>query len=801
MAAFPFRPKYPLSKGRGHIMWSHYGGVYAVFRVKNIKSYQYLSNDEKQGWLESIRRAITVQQRPFYLLSVCEPIDPQLLSDSIKSGLTGEAAEVWAEYAAAMAESVQQQGAWQRHFYVIANLADTRPQQVSNLLDHFLGRLPYPPTEEQTEPYVNTADVFAKSFESAGLTIEPANRREMRWLNIRAGYRGVLPVTLNDIDPDYPLTWPPINAEFDEGGNRSDSGNGLNKRYLRVSTPTGVGYQTFICAAKMPLAWGFPDRGGEWWRDMHYHEYPVDWMISVYPTSNQAARKKAVKILNRLQKEYSEYNDPNYVPEELDRGVITANYLKEELSTSTTIPQLRVGMTFCLYSDDLTDLKNQVDQFRNHWEAGEWSMAQPLADQRKLFLHMLPGGPEPWVVRKEYAQYMLPNTLASGMPMFETEIGDPRGQMFGVDAGGWTNRPVLFAADYAPSINESPSLAAFGGLGSGKSYAIKQIAYGTIARNGRVVCVDRTSVGEYVQFGQAFAPEQTQTVEIGAGANFTMDPCRIFKEKKQQAQFMSGFLRTAIGAESRMDRAAMINEATIHVVRGGGRALDVIDYLIKKGAGGDGEASGLARQVSQLTESEYAQAVLNEHPPLQLNGSWIVFALAGLPLPTAEQLKSEQQMKEMEAEQMIGQALLYIVGGVCRQFCLSDTKQFAATLLDEAWALTKHPGGKTLISELIRDGRKHNAAVWLMSQHPDDLDDSRLLSTIGNRMIFKQGQGAGKKALTFCGINPSDSLVRQVESLPTGMCFWRDVRQRIGLIQVLPVDENSNLAAQTTPVV
>ena len=149
-------------------------------------------------------------------------------------------------------------------------------------------------------------------------------------------------------------------------------------------------------------------------------------------------------------------------------------------------------------------------------------------------------------------------------------------------------------------------------------------------------------------------------------------------------------------------------------------------------------------------------------------------------------------MREMSTNQMVGQALLYLVAGMCRQFCLSDSSQFTAALIDEAWALTRHPAGRALIAELIRDGRKHNAAVWLMSQHPEDLGDKQLAEMIGkmigNRMVFKQCQGAGRQALESCGIEPSDRLVRQVESLNTGVCFWRDVRKRTGMVQVVPVD-------------
>ncbi|MFS8543290.1 MAG: ATP-binding protein, partial [Limnochordales bacterium] len=76
-------------------------------------------------------------------------------------------------------------------------------------------------------------------------------------------------------------------------------------------------------------------------------------------------------------------------------------------------------------------------------------------------------------------------------------------------------------------------------------------------------------------------------------------------------------------------------------------------------------------------------------------------------------------------------------------------------LYDEAWALLASPHGQRLLLEGIRDGRKHNGAIWLASQHPNDLGTGELVDLVGSRFVFRQSPGAIEAATRFLGAEDS----------------------------------------------
>ena len=201
----------------------------------------------------------------------------------------------------------------------------------------------------------------------------------------------------------------------------------------------------------------------------------------------------------------------------------------------------------------------------------------------------------------------------------------------------------------------------------------------------------------------------------------------------------------------------------------------------------DPAARALVRRLAHYRRSATGQLAFGTGSPLSLDADFIVFWAPNLALPDREMLASEHRSRMMLPEQVLGQALLYLVAAVGRRVVFDDPRRFAAALYDEAWALLASPYGQNLLIEGVRDGRKHNGAIWLASQHPNDFAVSELADLLGSRFVFRQARQAIPAALAFLGASESvDAAATLDHGLGNGQCLYRDVRERIGLIQVLP---------------
>jgi len=75
----------------------------------------------------------------------------------------------------------------------------------------------------------------------------------------------------------------------------------------------------------------------------------------------------------------------------------------------------------------------------------------------------------------------------------------------------------------------------------------------------------------------------------------------------------------------------------------------------------------------------------------------------------------------------------------------------------------------------------------LASQHPNDFAVRELADLLGSRFVFRQARQAIPAALEFLGAAPGADAAQTLEQgLGNGQCLYRDVRERIGLIQIMP---------------
>jgi hypothetical protein len=800
-----------------NLVWSTEGTTWAVWRLEPV-SYPYAAAAEKLRVLHQIRAALMALPTEAMLLSVCRRIDPHSVVSRMIHGVDLDRYPRWRDHAAATLTQLDHTEIYDRYFYLAAALPDENWKQnlraswsnAANGLWSQFGVPARPPTRQDLDRRRRQAAQLENQLRT-GITLRAATPQELRWLYLRAPYRGLT-------EPDLDESWTPdqvsfgagptagidgtslvqvVDAVFNEGGTGEDPDRGRHRRYTRVDTELGSSYQTFLVMASMPQAWVYPGGAGEWFVAADQAPFPVDWCARIISIPNSDAQLRARRQARQLQAQVAEFDgEPSGVPGSLIQALDSVDDERDELAASPATPELKVATIFSLASDTLVDLEDQAAQLRSMFEAWEYALPRPTGGQTALFRAMLPGASTPQVARA-YWQYVLPRDLASGMPIGGTRIGDPSGTVLGYTLDGGTNQPVLFDGSYGPSINRSGSLAAIGGLGAGKSWALKLLAHAEIGRGGRVVALDRTPMGEYVRFASV-VPGTTQTVRLDAGAEVCLDPMAVF-QGPDRIRYATGFLTLLTGADPTDLHGATLAEAVRVVAqRPDGRLRDVIDALSALGDTWP-EANDLARKVANFARSDLGDLAFGTGAPLALDADYIVLWTPALSLPDREQLINEYLARQLLPEQVLSQALLYLVAAIARMVAFND-RRYAAALFDEAWSVTASPQGKALVLEGVRDGRKHNAAIWLGSQHPDDIDP-QIGELLGSRFVFRQARGAATKALAMLGMDPDPEWEELLETgLDPGHCLYRDVRDRIGRIEVTtPATRDLTDAFNTNP--
>jgi hypothetical protein len=539
----------------------------------------------------------------------------------------------------------------------------------------------------------------------------------------------------------------------------------------------------------MPHQFRFPGGSGEWLYYADHVGFPVDWCVRIRAVRNLDAQAKVRRKHRDLVGQVDEYDgEVSGAPPQLASAIEAIDNERAELGANPMEAELQATILLSVAASTVAELEDRASAINAMFEPQEYGLGRPTGGQVALLRSMLPGTAAAAVCR-DYTQFMLARDLAAGSPFCGPEVGDPTGMLLGVTLDGGTATPVLFDPAFGPMVNTSPSLAAVGRLGSGKSYFLKRLCWDTVARGGQVVTIDRTRAGEYVRFA-ASIPGRVQVVRVEAGADVCLDPMRTFGGDDRAAVAL-GFLSLLAGCSAQSEEGAALAEAVDAVVeRATPRLGDVLDELERMGGNErrpDPAARSLARRLAHYRRSATGALAFGAGRPLTLDADFIVFWAPHLALPDRQTLESEHRSRMLLPEQVLGQAVLYLVAAVGRQVVFRDPARFAAALYDEAWALLGSPHGQNLLIEGVRDGRKHNGAIWLASQHPNDFAVSELVDLLGSRFVFRQARQAIPAALAFLGVPDSlDAAATLEQGMESGQCLYRDVRERLGLIQVLP---------------
>lgn len=144
----------------------------------------------------------------------------------------------------------------------------------------------------------------------------------------------------------------------------------------------------------------------------------------------------------------------------------------------------------------------------------------------------------------------------------------------------------------------------------------------------------------------------------------------------------------------------------------------------------------------------------------------VVFLVNSLALPKKSELASDHRIERLEFEKVLGRSLMYLIAAVARETVMRHKDEFGVAVFDECWWLTSSDEGLELLLELMRDGRKHNAAAYVGSHDPDDIGLARQ----------REGRHHPRPDPAPAPLSPDDAVARRAR---TGVPRRRCHRSRV----------------------
>ncbi|MFD5425600.1 ATP-binding protein [Streptomyces sp. NPDC127084] len=837
----------PIRHIEGNLVFTTHGATWAIWRVAaaNYSHAPQVAKQRRLKALESLFKSLTGEPM---LLSLCPQVDPIAVVRAMVADVDLKRSPRYEQLGQAVLDQLETMELTGRTDWLAIPLPPaSRKDAVLSALSAAkadvalqLGLIPAPITSGEVERRTEQARRMHAQWPT-GVSMRPATEAEILWIYGHSARRGLAEPFLPD------GTEPRVRGRgrtaaalgemlLAEGGadfhdRRSVPGNPFERRYVQVSSEWGDSYQAMLALAEMPEAFALP--GAAYLQQLDDLAYPVDWSARLVITPGAKAEAKTRKRARHLKAQAAEYQgDPAGPPASIAKHEADNDEFRDRITASAREVEIRAMVTLAVWGSTPDDAQDRAASLASDFGSTDYTFARPVGEQTNLWHAMLPGCRTPRVLTG-YAQYLLARDFAMAMPWCGSQLGDERGGLYGLQLASGGARPVLIDPARGPRENASASMAFLGELGAGKSVALKSAVYNVLARGhqpgrpnsrGRAVIVDRTKEEEWARLAKA-CPGTTQLIRIDQSAEVSLDPLRLYvnDSPKAAARFCESFLTLLLGVKPMDLEGVALSEAVQAVLEQPEPSMTaLIDELTRRG-GEDVPARNLARKLKAVARKDLAAVVFDERLPVvdTDRADSVVFLVNALQLPKKSELASEHRIERLEFEKVLGRSLMYLIAAVARETVMKSKDEFGVAVFDECWWLTSSDEGLELLLELMRDGRKHNAAAYVGSHDPDDIGpaDSEkgaiIRGLIPHRLLFRQTtRSLASRGLEFLGIDATDpdlldlvtaglspiDLPEEEKLARAGECLYRDLAGRIGLMKVLiPEDDAITRVIHTTP--
>ncbi|MFE5561843.1 ATP-binding protein [Streptomyces sp. NPDC056544] len=823
----------PFRHIHGHLLWSTTSRVWGLWRVTPLPG-GYLPDrvhQELLGRVTSLVRSMPGMEPRLFVLAA--RTDPGEIAERMVAGVDWQHLPAWAQTCAATVDLLTGQEMHERTLWLAVPLVSKKSAagiSLGALYAELSAALDLPPVA------VSEADVRAAVEEAGrvqtslggGLGLRPASPAEIVWMLQHAVHRGLGEEPLLGDAEHSPLFGSRVRdgqlsspsyadlgeIRLAEGGRnldetrkadrtpwwRSGSSSPMGRKWLQVESEAGTGYQAHLVIAELPAAVAV--QSADVLAQLEGLPFPVDVVVDLRVVAAKKAREQVQRKKRELLDQAEQYGaQPTGMPHSLPEAAADLAEQDARMARTSVEVEVQSVTVLSVWGPDAATCDARARELSAALSGGDYRVERPYGMQEELFALGLPGA-----VRAprlgQFTQHQLSEDWAAIGALTLSRVGDPAGMLIGHDLDSGTIRPVLLNPADAPQVNASASSAVIGDLGSGKSVLEKLVASSVVDRGGRAIVIDRTPIREWASFARAAVGERCQIIDA-AQARISIDPLRVFGGRVG-AHYALSYLTLQLGVGAMTAAGAVLHHA-VEEVSGGpepsmSKILDILTVLAATGSGTSrADAAATMADLLRIVAGNPLAAMVFDPglPAVSLDGDMgadmVVVTTTGLTLPPREAFADVEVLRQQPLEALIGRAVLYLIAAIARQAAFTDPGRFCLVELDECYWLTSSAEGAALVHEILHDGRKHGAGVFLGAHDEAELGkDSGL---IAYRFLARTTDNArAARGLRFLGLDDEDEdLIRLVTTglSPVGQAgregemLLRDPRMQVGRIKVV----------------
>lgn len=569
-------------------------------------------------------------------------------------------------------------------------------------------------------------------------------------------------------------------------------------RSLKVTTGFSTSYQTFLPIVCLPEQTEFPGR--EWLYELQIQNIQAEVCIHIKSIPHKSSLKKLEDKKNEITSQIEHIaNAKASIPEDLANSEEDTEHMSQELKADRS-NLLESNITICLSDTNEEKLEKKCARVKEIYDEMNIIIERPLGDQMKLYMSFIPS------VRtlvRDFVMRLTPLTLASGIIGVTRNLGDDRGGFIGTT--GHERKAVFYAPELACLLNMSPAATFFGDLGTGKSFNANLLIYMMVLYGGYGLVIDPKGERSHWEKQLIVLRGLISTVTLGASVEDRgkLDPYNIYQDNIREAHDLTlNVLSDLFGLDPKGDEYLAILEAQRRMEQSPGRSCMIkLAEMLKQIPEEDNlheAACNLARRIELNRENGMVGLLIGEgtEESITLDNRLNIIQLQNLKMPSPETPKQDYTRDEISSVVIFG-----VVSSFVKKFALVKRSVPKGILVDESWAVSASREGRNMEEFISRMGRSLYTCIIYNGHSTKDLPSEGIKNSITYKFVFRSRNNPeeSKRLLEYLGLEVTPENMGVIQNLASGQCLFKDLYNRVGVLQFDPVFQDLYDVFSTTP--